>query len=117
MLQIISGESGAGKTEATKQVLLYLSDIAQSVGGVEQRVQVSGACSITHRIASHRIASHRIVSHRIVLWRSLINALHRCVETYLSNIAQSVGGVEQRVQVLSAHCLCYCFKSWQYCVW
>jgi hypothetical protein len=35
---IISGESGAGKTEATKQVLNYLASIAGSTNGVEQKV-------------------------------------------------------------------------------
>jgi myosin-1 len=36
---IISGESGAGKTEATKQVLNYIAAIAGSVGGVETKVK------------------------------------------------------------------------------
>ena len=35
---LISGESGAGKTEATKQCLSFLADKAGSQSGVEQRI-------------------------------------------------------------------------------
>ena len=35
---LISGESGAGKTEATKQCLNFLADTAGSESGLEQRI-------------------------------------------------------------------------------
>lgn len=38
---IISGESGSGKTETTKIVLQYLSDVAGSETGVEQQIMSS----------------------------------------------------------------------------
>jgi myosin heavy subunit len=33
---LISGESGAGKTECTKQCLMYFAELAGSTNGVEQ---------------------------------------------------------------------------------
>jgi len=35
---LVSGESGAGKTEATKVILQYLADLAGSATGVEQKI-------------------------------------------------------------------------------
>ncbi|CEO99091.1 hypothetical protein PBRA_007205 [Plasmodiophora brassicae] len=35
---IVSGESGAGKTEATKQVLSYIAAVSGSVGNIEEKI-------------------------------------------------------------------------------
>jgi len=46
---LVSGESGAGKTEAVKVVLQYLAEIAGSSSGVEQKILLANPMYVLSR--------------------------------------------------------------------
>jgi myosin heavy subunit len=70
---LISGESGAGKTECTKQCLTYFAELAGSTNGVEQNILLANPILESFGTASPSLTPTMELG-GIVLTRTLLTA-------------------------------------------